>query len=125
MALFPQKKEASEYDINNSSMIIIDMTDDDESYYIYAEFPGREKKEIKVKFKGDKLCLKALEEEDYPDQDYIISERCHDERERIIEFEEPINKKEVTANYINGLLKISIKKIDPEEDEDQDLIQIM
>ena len=92
MALFPQKKESSEYDINNSPMITIDMTDDDE---------------------------------DYPDQNYIISERCHDERERTIEFEEPINKKEVTANYTNGLLKISIKKIDPDEDEDQDLIQIM
>jgi len=106
-------------------MITIDMTDDDEYYYIYAEFPGREKKEIKIKFKGDKLSLKVLDDEDYPDQNYIISERCHDERERIIEFEEPINKKEVTANYTNGLLKISIKKIDPDEDEDQDLIQIM
>jgi HSP20 family protein len=125
MALFPQKKESSEYDINNSPMITIDMTDDDEYYYIYAEFPGREKKEIKIKFKGDKLSLKVLDDEDYPDQNYIISERCHDERERIIEFEEPINKKEVTANYTNGLLKISIKKIDPDEDEDQDLIQIM
>ncbi|MFQ7801696.1 MAG: hypothetical protein ACLRHW_19715 [Coprobacillus cateniformis] len=48
-------------------MITIDMTDDDEYYYIYAEFPGREK-EIKIKFKGDKLSLKVLDDEDYPDQ---------------------------------------------------------
>lgn len=125
MQLFSPKKNPLEYDVNNSPMVTIDMTDDDDFYYVYAEFPGKEKKDIKIKFKGDKLSLRIADEEDYPDQNFIISERCHDERERIIEFDDPINKKEVTANFLNGLLQISIKKIDPEEDGDQDLIQIM
>ena len=125
MALFPPKKGSLGFEENINSTITLDMLEDDDYYYIFAEFPGREKKDIKIKFKGDKLSLKISEgiEEDL-NQNYIISERCHTERERLIELEDPVNKKEVRANFQNGLLEISIKKIDPDENDEDDLIQI-
>ncbi|WP_097005221.1 Hsp20/alpha crystallin family protein [Lacrimispora amygdalina] len=125
MTLFSPKKGSLGFDENINSTITLDMLEDDYYYYIFAEFPGREKKDIKIKFKGDKLSLKISEDiEEDLNQNYIISERCHTERERLIELEDPVNKKEVQANFQNGLLEISIKKMDPDENDEEDLIQI-
>lgn len=102
--------------------IVLDLMDDDDFYYVYAEFPGREKNEIKIRFIGDHLCLKVIDTDidSYTsmDKNYVIGERFLDEKERLISFGETINKKNVSANFKNGLLEIIIPKLSPEDDND-------
>ena len=81
-----------------------------------------------MKFKGDKLSLRLVEESDesnpISNKSCIIQERIHDEVERLISFDEHIDKKKVEARLENGLLIVTIKKINPELEEDEDLIII-
>lgn len=108
--------------------IRIDLADDDDFYYLYADMPGKKINDIKMKFKGDRLSLRLVEESEDSNPIYnkscIIQERLHDETERIITFEEPIDKKKVDARLENGLLTVTIKKINPELEEEEDLIVI-
>lgn len=130
MALFnTNKKETTNnlYSNENIPLIAIDLAEDEEFYYLYSEIPGRELSDIKLKFKGEKLSLRVSENEKSPveNKDLIISERYHDERERMIEFECPVDKKEISAIYKNGLLEVVIKKTDPDDEDDEDLIKII
>jgi HSP20 family protein len=124
LGMFNTKKDTDNMN-NFVSNIVIDLLEDDDYYYVYAEFAGREKEEIKIKFQGENLLLKICDDEsDYDDQKgYLIEERYRQEKERLIKFPEPIQKKGVDANYENGLLSVKIQKIDPESD-DSDLIPI-
>jgi HSP20 family protein len=130
MGLFDNKKNAYEeakMDKDDFSLRI-DLADDDDYYYIYAEVPGKKISDIKMKFKGDKLSLRLVEESDesnpISNKSCIIQERIHDEVERLISFDEHIDKKKVEARLENGLLIVTIKKINPELEEDEDLIII-
>lgn len=109
-------------------VIPIDLAEDDDYYYIYADVPGKSIREIKMKFKGEKLSIRLIEEEDddnpIADKSCLIQERIHDEVERFISFEEPIDKKSVEAKLEMGLLTVTIKKMNPEEEEEEDLILI-
>ena len=73
-----------------------------------------------------KWNLKEEEDDDNPiaDKSCLIQERIHDEVERFISFEEPIDKKSVEAKLEMGLLTVTIKKMNPEEEEEEDLILI-
>lgn len=81
-----------------------------------------------MKFKGDKLSLRIVEENEevnpIANKSCIIQERLHDEAERIITFDEPIDKKSVEARLENGLLIVNIRKINPELEDEDDLIII-
>lgn len=130
MGLFDNKKntyEEAKMDKDDFSLRI-DLADDDDYYYIYAEVPGKKISDIKMKFKGDKLSLRLVEESDesnpISNKSCIIQERIHDEVERLISFDEHIDKKKVEARLENGLLIVTIKKINPELEEDEDLIII-
>lgn len=130
MGLFDNKKsiyEENSMEKDNFSLRI-DLADDDDYYYIYAEVPGKKISDIKMKFKGDKLSLRLVEESDesnpISNKSCIIQERIHDEVERLISFDEHIDKKKVDARLENGLLIVTIKKVNPELEEDEDLIII-
>lgn len=114
--------------IDNEQTIRIDLADDDDYYYIYAEIPGRPVNDIKMKFKGDRLSIRLVEESEdenpIENKSCIICERIHDEVERLISFDEPIDKKKTTAKLENGVLFVTIKKVNPDSDSEEDLIVI-
>jgi len=117
------------YELNGEEATIrIDLADDDDFYYIYIDVPGKKNNDIKMKFKGDRLSLRIVEEseEENPisNKSCIIQERIHDEVERIISFDEPIDKNKVDARLDNGLLIVTIKKINPDLENDENLIVI-
>ena len=68
MAMFgsTNKKDSlfSNMDFEISSDLRMDMTEDDNYYYLYIEIPGRKNEDIKMKFKGDKLSIRVIEEKD-------------------------------------------------------------
>lgn len=109
--------------------IRIDLADDENYYYLYADVPGKKISDIKIKFKpGDKLSLRMIEENEetnpISNKTCLIQERIHDEIERIIEFEEAINKDNVNAKLEHGLLSVVIGKKNLESEEDEDFIII-
>ena len=112
-----------------SSDLRMDMTEDDNYYYLYIEIPGRKNEDIKMKFKGDKLSIRVIEEKDNEnplvDKGVIISERIHDEVERLIAFDCPVDRKKVEAKFKDGLLTVTITKIDPDAEDEEDLINIL
>lgn len=130
MGLFDTKKNTyEENDMEKDNFTLrLDLADDDDYYYIYAEVPGKKISDIKMKFKGEKLSLRLVEESDesnpISNKSCIIQERIHDEVERLISFDDHIDKKKVDARLENGLLIVTIKKINPELEEDEDLIII-
>lgn len=130
MGIFGSNAKGTYDDIESGDeiMIKIDLADDDDCYYIYADVPGKKISDIKMKFKGDKLSLRIVEENEevnpIANKSCIIQERLHDEAERIITFDEPIDKKSVEARLENGLLIVNIRKINPELEDEDDLIII-
>jgi heat shock protein hsp20 len=133
MAMFgsTNKKDSlfSNMDFEISSDLRMDMTEDDNYYYLYIEIPGRKNEDIKMKFKGDKLSIRVIEEKDNEnplvDKGVIISERIHDEVERLIAFDCPVDRKKVEAKFKDGLLTVTITKIDPDAEDEEDLINIL
>lgn len=131
MAFFKnEQRDRNDYtytENGDDNMIRIDLADDDDYYYLYADVPGKKISDIKMKFKGDKLSLRIMDEgEDNPiaNKSCIIQERLHDEFERLIIFDEPIDKKKVDARLENGLLIVTVSKINPDVDDEDDLIAI-
>lgn len=110
------------------SKIRLDLAEDDDYYYIYIDAPGKENSDIKMKFKGNNLSVKFIAESDdknlIADKECIVEERIHDETERLIGFDTPIDKKSVSAKLTDGILYVIIQKIDPDKDDEQDLISI-
>lgn len=132
MNLFKNTREDSNklsYDYSyDEQSIIIDVAEDDEYYFVYAEVPGKTAEDIQLKFRGERLSIRILEEteEQNPiaEKTCLIQERTHEERERLISFEEEVDKKNVDAKLENGLLIVFIKKICPDEEDVKDLITI-
>lgn len=115
-------------DLYDGSNIRIDLADDDDYYYVYADVPGKSISDIRMKFKGDRLSIRLVEEPEdmnpLENKSCIISERIHDEVERLISFDDPVDKKKTTAKLENGVLIVTIKKINLDSDNDEDLIVI-
>lgn len=132
MDFLSKKKKTPVYNQENNDeytkSIPIDLADDEDFYYVYADVPGKKLSDIKLKFKGNDLSLRIVEESEEDNFIYnkscIVQERLHDEAERIIELEDPIDKKTVNAKLEDGVLKVTVKKIDPSQDDESDLIKI-
>ena len=134
MAIFGKDKNdnVSEDDIKSefiSSPLKMDLVDDEDFYYLYVEIPGRKIEDIKMKFVGEQLSIKVIEEADDKNPTFgksiIHDGRIHDETISLIRFENQIDKKKVEAKLKDGLLSVKIKKVDPDEENEEDLISIL
>jgi len=92
-------------------------------------YRGRKIEDIKMKFVGEQLSIRVIEEADDKNPTFgkgIIHEgRFHDETISSIRFENQIDKKKVEAKLKDGLLSVKIKKVDPDEENEEDLINIL
>jgi len=84
--------------------IAVDFFDDKKSYYVKAELPGLEKKDVKVELENLVLTINAerLQKQGEKEQKISLS--------RSIDLPEDINKDKVKAAMDNGILTISIQK---------------
>lgn len=73
---------------------------------VILELPGVSKEDIELSFSGDRFTIKGSIRT--PDPSYIImaSERISGPFERTLQLPEYIEKEEVSAKYINGLLEV-------------------
>ncbi len=84
--------------------IAVDLFDDEKNYYVKAELPGLEKKEVNVELENQVLTISAerLQKQGEKEQKISLS--------RSIDLPEDINVDKVKAAMDNGVLTISIPK---------------
>lgn len=89
---------------NDAHRPAIDLYEDDSNYFVQAELPGFDRKEIDVELEKDRLILKGNRREDGKDGKAEIS--FH----RSVTIPNAVKSEEIAAKYENGLLTITIPK---------------
>ena len=92
----------------------------EESYYLnlIAELPGIKKEDVKIVIKDGVLTMSGEKKNEFAgkeDMNIFNSERFFGKFERKFRLTDEVNPDEVTAKFENGLLKISVAKLQPEE----------
>ena len=114
---FPNNFELSSY-----SFPKVDLMEDEKFITIIAELPGVNKDDVKIVLEDGVLTLSGEKKSDVKEDDKINfsrNEREFGKFERKFELVEDINPDEVKANFNNGLLKIMIDKLSPEEPKER------
>ncbi len=97
--------------INHFDNFNTDVIDKGDSYVLQAELPGFDKEEIKVDLDKDTLTISATHKEEKKENrhNYIRQERRYNSYCR--SFHIPgIKKENISAQYNNGVLEISLPK---------------
>lgn len=100
----------------------IDILEDENHLYVQAEMPGLKKEDVKVKINDEgMLCIsgdkKREQKETLTENGYKIirSERNYGSFSRSFVLPENADKSSIKAKFENGILDISLKKIEPEK----------
>ena len=90
----------------------IDVKENDQEYLIEAEFPGVDKKDIDVSIKDRNICLKGEKKtfNEEKKEDYHHMERTYGSFFRTIPLAGDADPERVSADFENGLLKVSVAK---------------
>lgn len=93
-------------------MPAVEMTETDESYKVSVEVPGIEPGDIQLEVEDDMLVLKGekKEEREEKERDYTRSERSYGAFERRISLPQDAVVDDISANTVNGVLKIAIPR---------------
>lgn len=99
-----------------SSSFPIDIVNEENVIYIYAEIPGVSKEKIDIDVFNNKITITAEKIKTYENQS--VSEIRFGTLERTLTLPICITKKDtITVTYINGILKIRINKLSEEENK--------
>lgn len=99
----------------------IDVLEKETAYEVVAELPGMEKKNISVSVKDDVLTIsgeKKLEKQKEEDN-YFCCERSFGKFERSFRMADRIEAGKITAEYTDGVLKLTVPKIEAPEPASQ------
>lgn len=84
----------------------IDLFEDEANFFVQAELPGFDRKEIEVELENDRLILKGARKENGKEGESEIS--FH----RSVVIPNSVKQDQVSAKYENGLLTVTIPKAD-------------
>jgi HSP20 family protein len=104
---------------NDTIIPDINLSETQNGYKILVELPGVDKKDIQVDVKDKYLTVKAEknDEEVENDENYYRQECSCGLIQRIIKLPDNIKEETMEAKYINGVLKITVKKNEKLESE--------
>jgi len=94
----------------------VDVKECEDSYIVFAELPGFEKEDITLAYEGNKylvISTRQGEEEQDTDGRYICRERRVGKFERSF-YIDNISEEEITAEFKNGILVVTLPKYKPE-----------
>ncbi len=96
---------------NTRVSMSVDIIDNDDSYVIVADIPGRQKENINVEYKNEVLSIFANEEDNAKSsENYIRNERSLSFEMRSFAIPS-IDFEKSKASYQNGVLTITLPKI--------------
>ena len=100
----------------------VDVVDDDKSIRLTAELPGVKKEDVKILLENGVLTVSGEKKNEFEASEEINvfrNERLFGKFERKFELPEDINPDEIKAKFENGLLNISIAKLEPEKPKER------
>jgi len=101
----------------------VDISGTDKEYLISAELPGIEEKDIELEVHGEILSIKAQRAHESKDENkdekrgYYRIERHYGMFQRVLQLPEDADADNVTANYKNGVLHVSVARKGPQKSE--------
>ncbi len=110
------------FELSFNSFPKVDLMEDEKFITLIAELPGVNKDDVKIVLEDGVLILSGEKKNDVNENDKINfsrNEREFGKFERKFELVEDINPDEVKAKFDNGLLKIMIAKLTPEEPKER------
>lgn len=92
--------------------IPVDIQEDEETVTITADMPGVEKENINLKADDETISITAEHEADVKEENekYVRRERRRKTYQRTVRWPVEVDPETVTANYENGVLKITADK---------------
>ena len=101
----------------------IDVADHGEELVVTADVPGFEKDDIDVTLRGETLRISAEQQQESEEGDgdgqYIRKERRHKSVSRSVTLPEEVDEENVSAEYHNGVLTVTLPKLSAGEGESQ------
>lgn len=92
----------------------VDVHEDEKAFYVKAEIPGMEEKDLNVSIHNNVLTISGEKKDerimDDKDRNYYYCERSFGSFSRSIELPESIKRDSVKASYKNGVLEIELPK---------------
>ncbi|GEM_PF-540156 len=97
----------------------LDISEDENNYYVETDLPGFSKDQISVKVEKDLLTISASieKEEEKKDKKYYKKERASRSCTRKINLPENVDITNIGAKYENGVLILTLPKKEPEKSE--------
>jgi len=108
-------------EVSFNSFPKVDVVEDNDSLNLIAELPGVKKKDAKIVLEDGVLTISGEKKNELVGEEDINifnSERIFGKFERKFKLTDNINPDE-TAKYENGLLKIKVAKLKPEEPKER------
>jgi HSP20 family protein len=96
---------------------LLDIKEDKEKFIIDIEVPGVDKNDLKISIKKDNLIIQGekKEEKKKEEESYLRVERSYGNFMRSVNLPAEVNQSKITAQYNNGVLKITLPKIQKEK----------
>jgi HSP20 family protein len=88
----------------------VEVKEDDKRFYVEAELPGLEQKDVEVLLSDDVLTIRGEKRIDQEDAKRHYSERYFGQFERQIPLSAEVEPDNVKAKFKNGVLKVEIPK---------------
>lgn len=91
---------------------VIDIEEDNDSYYVRAEVPGIKREEIKISVRGNALSLSGerKQESETKNKTFHRVERSYGRFKRTISLPSEIDADKVKATYKDGILLVTLPK---------------
>ncbi|MGD0056393.1 MAG: Hsp20/alpha crystallin family protein [Methanomassiliicoccales archaeon] len=105
--------------VSGARVPMVDVKDEDNHYLVEAEVPGMTKENVEIELGEDSLEIKAKKEEEKEEtaEGYICKERGSLSFYRRLPLPEDANRDLIEAKMEDGILKISIPKVNKPEDK--------
>ncbi|MCU4752560.1 Hsp20/alpha crystallin family protein [Halobacteria archaeon AArc-curdl1] len=103
------------------SSVAVDVIDRVDEYVVTADLPGFETENIDLTLADGTLRLEAEDvgEDETLDEHYIRRERTQRSINRRIRLPEPVDEEAVSAGYNNGVLTVTLPKLEEGDDSKQ------
>lgn len=97
----------------------VDISEDEKKLYVTVELPGVNKEDVKVSITDDNiLVIKGEKKREFKTEDkernFIRVERSYGSFQRSFMLPDNVKKDNVSAKYENGVLTITLEKVEPE-----------
>ena len=95
----------------------MDVKETADNYLIEVEVPGMDRDDMKLSIKKDELVLEGEKKEENKEEgeSFLRIERSYGSFRRTIRLPSEVDQAGVKANYVNGVLKITLPKTEEEK----------